>query len=304
MAPTQSFPLGHLCGWSVVASEWRCLQDRGAKGFRPDTGCGAVWGGDDGSACLPRIEYVAGCEPVPRSDWEREHGRPSVQARIWREGDIGWLADIIETAWSRWLLVYPGEWRTVGQAIPYVHLRSTYNCDRPRNWIEWEMDDVERDYLVDADTDAWSAWKQGGLVGPEPGWPRPWTHGHMHRHDHGICLDPWLVDGATDGDSLEATLQHELAHAIAGDYGHDDAWLAMCEVIGYRPDEWEMEQEKRDTVADADSRLAIHSGRCPACGATAADAVGQAQTSISWPEAVAIFADDIEALSTSGGHGW
>jgi hypothetical protein len=185
------------------------------------------------------IEYIAGHEPVPRDEWEAATGRPSVQARIWREGDAGWVADNIEAAWSRWLLAYPAEWRTVGQAIPYVHLKSELMCDRPKDAMDHKIDDLEFFAHQNAHADAISAWEQAGEVGPMPEWPGPSVLGHTHSHDHGICIDPWLVDHATDHLSVEATLKHELAHAIAGTFSHEGDWFWMCEISGYelRPDE-------------------------------------------------------------------
>jgi hypothetical protein len=209
--------------------------------------------------CVPDIEYFGGWEPVPQARWEREHGRPSVQERIWREGDVGWLAEIIQAAWFRWLLVYPGEWRSLGQAIPYVYLRSAYDCNRPKSWAEQKSESWELDALMDA-TEEWVTWDETGRIGPEPEgeWPSPWTLAHTHAHDHGICLDPWLVDGATEGPSLADTLRHELAHAIAGDFGHGGAWLAMCAVIGYEPSE-----EEKGTDDQQGRRRATEAARPP-----------------------------------------
>ena len=76
-------------------------------------------------------------------------------------------------------------------------------------------------------------WERGGKVGPEPEWPAPAWVGHTHTHDHGICVHPWLVDHATDELSIETVLKHELAHAIAGTFGHECDWHGMCDIIGY-----------------------------------------------------------------------
>ncbi len=184
---------------------------------------------------LPMIDYPQGYEPIPRHDWRRSISLPSVHTQIWREGDVGPIAGVIDAAWAWWLSVYPEEWRSVGQAIPYVHLRSAYDCDRPRTHLEEKSDRIEDDHLAELSMDAVAEWENEGWIGPGPTWPAPLSLGHTHAHDHGICLHPWLVYGATDDRALAETLRHELAHAIAGDFGHGDEWLGMCEVIGYQP---------------------------------------------------------------------
>ena len=185
----------------------------------------------EGDVLLRPLEYIDRDERLPKTDWEGHGGTPAVASRIWREGDIGWVAEIIEAAWARWLEAYPSEWRTVGQAIPYVHLRAAAACDRPKSRYEEKIEDYDIDAQTAEHDRAIADWVRAGLVEPE--WPTPTALGHTHGHDHGICLDPWLVDHRGAEESLEGVLMHELAHAIAGVYGHEGEWFSMCEVIGH-----------------------------------------------------------------------
>jgi hypothetical protein len=196
------------------------------------------------------ITYLPGCGPSGSGLYQGPR-QPQSETCIWRPGDVGWVADIIQAAWSRWLVEYPAEWRTLGQAVPYIHLRSSWCCDRPKH------DDLEQMLLEDYEQyllyEHWpevEEWERAGSVGPPPEKLSPQSVGHTHGHDHGICLDPWLVDQRSEEFSIEGALRHELAHAIAGSFGHLDEWLTMCEVIGHELTPGEREQCRREREAE------------------------------------------------------
>ena len=98
-----------------------------------------------------------------------------------------------------------------------------------------------------------AAWEAGGFKRPRPEEPEPFTLGHTHAHDHGICLDPWLVDHVSEDHSVELVLQHELAHAIAGTFGHEGDWFWMCEIIGYELTAREKEEYEWQAWAEQDA---------------------------------------------------
>jgi len=200
------------------------------------------------------IRYLEGCGPTDAGRRSRGAGRLWVETRIWRPGDVGWVAEIIELAWSRWLAHYPEEWRTVGQAIPYIHLKSELMCDRP-----WKKVDVPPHlqhvrYLEDLDIHlaTLAAWERSGKVGPTPRLGDHAALGHTHAHDHGICLDPSSLEDESDNALLARVLKHELAHAIAGSFGHGEEWISMCRIIGYEPDPHEKDRDARHVPTDAD----------------------------------------------------
>jgi len=186
-----------------------------------------------GPGLVEPIDYLVGDEPVPRTD--RQHAEGTwCHDFVWRAGDTGWIADIIEEAWSRWLRVYPDETRRLEDAVPYLRLTPIPWCEFA---MDWKYRDLELVTWVE-DNEPWLDWHRGGRVGPEPEVPPPATFGHFHDPDRGICLDPWLADHARDGRPFADSLRHELAHAISL-AGHDREWLSTCAIIGHRlgPDE-------------------------------------------------------------------